>query len=170
MPRLSLDHARCSGSRQSLKSVDQKPPFSHRLSRPRSTAERATRFELVLVLPLAIRIPVYHVVVARFVPTTPNDRARDCARRSDDTDARMMPHATREKSSSHQSTSGTGGGARSVGMLITPTVSLLAAPSSVANRFPRVPRRSSIKRTFALRCQAVKRTTKILTDAYGEVL
>ena len=55
--------------------------------------------------------------------------------RADDTDARMMSHATTERSSSHQSTSGTGGGARSEGLLIKPTVSLLAAPSSVANHF-----------------------------------
>jgi hypothetical protein len=42
------------------------------------------------------------------------------ALRSDDTDARMMSHATTESSSSHHSTSGTGSGARSQGPLIKP--------------------------------------------------
>ena len=45
----------------------------------------------------------------------------------------MTSHATTDRSSSHQSTSGTGDDARSEGLLIKPTVSLLAAPSSVAN-------------------------------------
>ena len=45
----------------------------------------------------------------------------------------MTSHATTDRSSSHQSTSGTGDDARSEGLLIRPTVSLLAAPSSVAN-------------------------------------
>ena len=65
-------------------------------------------------------------------------------------DAGMMHRATTERSSSHQSTTGAGGGARSEGLLIKPTVYLLAAPSSVANRFPCVLRRSSIKRGLSL--------------------
>ena len=60
-------------------------------------------------------------------------RASKRTRFRSDTPTHMMSHATTERRSSHQSTSGMGGGARAEGLLIKPTVSLLAAPSSVVN-------------------------------------
>ena len=89
-----------------------------------------------LLLTVVARAGMPSGSAARVGPTTP--------------DARIMSRATTERSSSHQSTSGMGSGARSEGLLIKPTFSLLAAPSSVANRFPCVLRRSSIKRGFSL--------------------
>jgi len=47
------------------------------------------------------------------------------------------------------------GGDSPDGLAIKPTVSLLAAPTSVANRFPCVLRRSSIKWPFCLPCRSL---------------
>ncbi len=58
----------------------------------------------------------------------PTNRSR-VVRDGPTSDANIMAHATTERCSGHQSTSGTGGGAGSEGLLIKPTVSLLAAPS-----------------------------------------
>jgi hypothetical protein len=51
-------------------------------------------------------LATYFAAGGRNAGVTPKPRGIDSsnARRSDDTDARMMPHGTTEKSSSHQST------------------------------------------------------------------
>ena len=69
------------------------------------------------------------------------------ARRSD-TPTRARRGA--QRSSRHRSTSGLGGASSTGGPSLKPTVFLFMALSSVANRFPRVLRRSSIKRPFSL--------------------